>query len=79
MKSPKQLKIVSCIFSGINFPAVSPIVLPKITARQLKIVPPAGKVLKISSMIEDISPLHFLVIIARDRIDAEIFTKELLR
>ena len=51
MKRPRQLKIVFCILSGIKRPIVSPIVPPISTAMELKTVPPAGMVLKISSMV----------------------------
>ena len=68
VNSPMQLNIVPLSLSGMNFPMNSPIVLPIMTVNELKIVPPAGNILKISSMII-IAPKNFLVII-RDRIYA---------
>lgn len=69
VKSPKQLKIVPCIFSGINLPANSPNVLPIRTVNELNIVPPAGSAANISSIMNFSAP-DFLRIIIRDRIDA---------
>lgn len=75
MKSPRQLKIVSFVFSGMNLPAMIPIELPKITASELNTVPPAGIDLKISSMTKIFAPYVFCLLYARlmtrDRIDAE--------
>ena len=59
MKSPRQLKIVSFVFSGMNLPAMLPIELPKITASELNTVPPAVIDLKISSMTEIFAPCVF--------------------